>query len=131
MLDGGPLIGNVGFSTTLTKQNQEPKLFYSYSDIGNDASKYGAGINAGGWLGANVGVSSEINAYVGLQVTPWVHAEASLGFDGIGASVGFDVGDISYDFEIKGGWGIIALFVAPQVVSGGQAVSESASVRLR
>ena len=119
MLNGGPLIGKVGFSTTTTKQNKEPGLVHSYSDIGNDASKYGAGINAGGWLGAGVGVSTELNAFVDVQVTPWVHAEVSLGLDGIGAVIGFDIGDTAYDFELKGGWGLIAIFVTGTVPQGG------------
>jgi len=121
MLDLGTLFGKVGFSSTVTKQDKEPGLVHSASDIGNDASKYSAGINIVGWLGADVGVSSEINAFVSAQVTPWVHGEVSAGIDGIGAVIGFDVGDTSFDFELKGGWGLIAIFIAPQLIaSGGQ-----------
>lgn len=115
----GTLFGKVGFSSTVRKQNKKPGLVHSASDIGNDASKYSAGINIVGWLGADVGVSSEKNAFVSAQVTPWIHGEVSFGLDGIGAVIGFDVGDTSYDFEIKGGWGLIAIFVAPQIAASG------------
>ena len=78
-------------------------------------------INIVGWLGADVGVNSEINTFVSDQVTPWAHGEVSFGLDGIGAVIGVDVGDTSYDFEINGGWGLIAILVAPQIVAfGGQ-----------
>ena len=121
MVDLGPLFGKVGFSTTKTKQNKEPGLLYSYSNIGNDAIKYGVGANIAGWLGADAGVSSKINAVVSAQVTPWVHGDISVGLDGVGGSVGFDIGDTSYDFEIKGGWGLIALIIAPEmIVAAGQ-----------
>ena len=128
MLDLGILFGKVGFSSTVTKQNKELGLVHSYSDIGNDASKYAAGINVVGWLGVDIGVSSEINVFVSAQVTPWIHGEVSVGLDGIGAVVGFDVGDTSYDFEINGGWGLIAIFVVPQIVSsyGGAPISAPA-----
>ena len=43
-----------------------------------------------------------------------VHGEVSVGVDGIGAVIGFDIGDTSYDFEITGGWKLIAIFVASQ-----------------
>ena len=115
MLDLGVLIGKIGVSSTVTKQDKEPGLVHISSDVGNDASKYSAGINIAGWLGADVGVSSEINAFVCAQVTPWIHGEVSLGFDGIGASFGIDLGDKSFDFEINGGIGLISIFVVPQV----------------
>ena len=116
MLNLGTLFGKVGFSSTVTKQTKEPMIVHSVTDVGNDAKKYSVGINIAGWLEADVGVSSEINAFVSAQVTPWVHGEVSFGLDGIGAVVGFDAGDTSYDFEINGGWGLIAIFVAPQIV---------------
>lgn len=65
-------------------------------------------------------MSSEKNAFASVQITPWIHGEVSLGLDGIGAVVGFDNDDTSYDFEINGGWGIIAIFAAPQILAGGQ-----------
>lgn len=120
MVNLGTLFGKVGFSTTVTKQNKELGLLHTYSDIGNDASKYAAGINIIGWLGIDIGVSSEKNAFASVQITPWIHGEVSLGLDGIGAVVGFDNDDTSYDFEINGGWGIIAIFAAPQILAGGQ-----------
>ena len=121
MLNLGVLIGKIGFSTTVTKENKEPGLFHSYSDIGNDSNKYGAGINICGWLGASVGVSDEINAFIDVQVTPWVHGELSLGLDGIGLTLGFDADDTAFDFEVNGGWGLIAILYSPQILmSGGQ-----------
>lgn len=118
MLDLGLLLGKVGFSSTLTKQNKEPGLFYSYSDIGNDTDKYGVGLNVVGWLGLSVGVSSSTNLFANAQITPWVHFEASVGFDGVGVLIGIDVEDISYDFEIKGGWGLLIALLAPEALAG-------------
>ena len=121
MLDLGTLFGKVGFSSTVTKQNKNPGLIHSYSDIGNDANKYAVGINIIGWLGADIGVSSEINLFARAQVAPWIHAEISGGLDGVGVVLGLDMGDVSHDFEINAGWGLIAIFIAPQIVtSGGQ-----------
>ena len=118
MLDLGLLLGKVGFSSTLTKQNKEPGFFYSYSDIGNDTDKYGVGLNLVGWLGLSAGVSSSINLFANAQITPWVHFEASVGFDGVGVLIGIDVEDISYDFEIKGGWGLLIALLAPEALAG-------------
>ena len=63
-----------------------------------------------------------MNAYVGAQVTPWIHGELTLGVDGVGAVIGVDIDKVSYDFEMKGGWGTIvvagaaALGADPEVV---------------
>lgn len=78
IIDGGTLLGKVGFSTTTTKQNKNAGLFHSYFDIGNDASKYGIGVNAVDWLGVEVGVSSDFNVYGDIQLTSWIHTEVQL-----------------------------------------------------
>ena len=48
MLDAGPAIGKVGLSMTATVESEDPGLFHSYVDIGNDESKYGVGIDIKG-----------------------------------------------------------------------------------
>ena len=115
MIDGGTLLGKIGFSTTTKKQNKSSGLFHSYSDIGNNASKYGIGINVVDWLGVGVGVSSDLNVYGGVQLTPWVHTEVSIGFDGVGRVIGIDIGETAYDIEIKRGWGLIVVLAAPEM----------------
>ena len=117
MIDAGPVLGKVGTSSTVTSthEDEEPALFHSYSDHGNDASKYAAGINVD-WFGVDVGVSSKVNIFANVQLTPWVHTEISVGLDGIGAILGFTSDNVSQDFEIKGGLGLIAIIVAPEVV---------------
>ena len=118
MLDGGPLLGKIGFSATTTFQDKDPGLFHSYADIGNDASKYGVGINAIGWLGLGLGASSNANIFANAQVTPWIHAKVSVGLDGVGGTVGLNIDNTSYDFEIKGGWGLIVIFATGMTPAG-------------
>jgi len=109
-----PFLGTVGFSSTVTQQDKDAGVFYTYTDVGNDSSKSAAGVNIGDWLGLDLGVSSDINAFAGVQFTPWLHCEVSVGIDGICIMVGFDIEDTSFDFEIKGGWGSIAILAFPQ-----------------
>lgn len=113
MIDGGPLIGKVGISTTTTTQDKEPGILYAYTDIGNDASKKGLGTNSNGLFNVEAGASSEGNVYAVLHITPWFHAEGSLGFDGVGVVIGFDVENTAYDLELKGGWGPILIVLMP------------------
>lgn len=89
-------------------------------DIGNDANMCGVGVNVVGWLGAGIGASNEGNIYAQAQATPWIHAQVSLGVDGLGGVVGFDAGDTAYDFEVKAGLGLILIFVAPYAFTNGQ-----------
>lgn len=103
-------------TVTYTHKDEEPALFHSYSDHGNDASKYAAGINVD-WFDVDVGVSSKANIFADVQFTPWIHAEISVGLDGIGAVLGFTADNVSQDFEIKGGWGLVAIFIAPEVIA--------------
>ena len=122
MLNGGPAIGKIGFSVTTTKQDKNPALLHSYSDVGNDCSRYGVGTNAFDWLGVGLGICIQpddyvVNLYANFQITPWLHGEMSIGTDGIGGSFGVDYKQTSYDFEIKGGWFLLAIFVAPEMVS--------------
>ena len=122
MLNGGPAIGKVGFSVTTTKQDKNPALLHSYSDAGNDCSRHGVGTNAFNWLGVGLGICIQpedyvVNLYANFQITPWFHGELSLGIDGIGVSLGVDYKQTSYDLEIKGGWLLLAIFVAPEMIS--------------
>lgn len=114
MIDLGKHIGKVGFSTTITKQDSELGMYHTYSDIGNDNNEYAVGTNAFGFLGATAGVRDDGNFFIGKQITPWYHDEISLGIDGIGVKLGFDIGDVSYDFEIYVGIGVALIFVMPQ-----------------
>ena len=119
MLDGGMLFGKIGFSATATNQNWSP-IIYSFSDLGNDANLYGFGINLKSWFGIEIGTSTEFHIFVKFQVTPYVHAEASVGIDGIGVLFGTDTDNISTDFEIKGGFGTFFFIFAPQFFVGSQ-----------
>ena len=115
MIDFGPLFGQIGFSTTTTKQNKESGLFYSYSDIGNDCRTYGIGCNIAGWLGGEIGVSSTVNVFANVQITPWIHGEISVGLDGVGITLGVIDDETTYDFEVKVGLGWLIFFFAPEV----------------
>lgn len=119
MLDAGPLFGKVGFSVTQIKQDKDPGLAHTYSNIGNDEGCLGAGISLLGWLGADVGVSTECNLFVRTQITPWVHYEQSSGLDGYGQKIGIDFDEYSYDFEIKGGLGLALILIAPELIPVG------------
>lgn len=67
-----------------------------------------------GTLFGKVGFSSTVTKQ---NKEPGLHGEVSAGFDGTGAVIGFYNGDTPFDFEIKGGWGLIAFFVAPQLIA--------------
>jgi hypothetical protein len=103
------IFGNISLSATQTHQRQETGFFYAFSDIGNDLTSYGIGINAWGWLGLEVGLQTDGNFAFGLQLTPWVHAGVQLGLSGIGFNLGFNLGDTSYDLSINIGWETIAV----------------------
>lgn len=119
MLDMGPVVGKVGFSQTITQENSSPGLIYSYTDIGNDESSVGTGINIAGQAGVSVGASSSGNVFVQLQVTEWTHAEISLGIDGIGLLAATDVDNISNNFEFQVGWGVMLIVFMPELVAVG------------
>ena len=120
MLDLGPLWGKAGLSTTKINQNKTPGLLYSYADVGNDCNNYGAGINLLGWLGVDVGASTEGNFYGNIQLTPFIHGGASVGLDGVGINLGIDVNDTAYDLNLKCGWGILVVLLSPQLATNMQ-----------
>ena len=117
-LDFGLLLGKVGISTTYTERNESRKPFFSYSNIGNDCCSWGAGINLGGWLGLDLGVNSNGNVYLNLQVTPLLHGNISLGYEGIGASIGVDHKQTSYDLSATAGWGTVIALLLPEAAPG-------------
>ena len=120
MLIDDILLGKLGFSLTSTYQNCDSYVAYSFCDIGNDASFIGVGLNIYDLIGLEIGGSTEIHVFIKFQITPWVHAEASLGLDGVGFVLGTDNDNISSDFEIKGGWGLFGLLFFPYVFFGTQ-----------
>ena len=120
MLNLGYIFGKVGFSSTTTiYQDKEPALFYTFADVGNVDSKYGGGFNVASWIGVAVGGSSELHLFVDAQITPILHVGLTAGLDGLGGIVGVDIGNTAYDFEIKGGFGLLFAWIlvgAPQYV---------------
>ena len=123
MLDAGLLFGKIGFSVTSSYQSEDFGLLHTYIDNGIDVTKYGLGVNIGGWFGKDIGVTTDMNLFLSKQITPWAHCELSIGVDGIGGIIGFNHNQTSYDFEAKVGWltiGLIAL--SPYVAAiGGMA----------
>ena len=69
---------------------------------------HGGGINLFGVLGIEAGGNSNYNAFVNLQITPWIHGTLSIGANGLGAIVGIDADNTSTDFELYVGWGTIS-----------------------
>ena len=122
-IDFGYWIGELTASSTETLQREDEGVLYSYRDMSTSLSgnsSCGVGINISGWVGANVGVSSDRNVYVEAQVTPWMHASVSLGLDGVSASFGLDKNDVSHDIELRLGWGLTIFFFAPELMNSPQ-----------
>ncbi len=120
--------GRLLYSTTiLENQSEETGFLYAYSayDLNRDVS-HGVGINFWNWLGVNLGVNTtQLNIFAGLNITPWLHANASLGLDGITLSLGVMVDDVSHDFSIGIGLGpiLIGLGLVALIGSMGQGAS--------
>ncbi|CDR31477.1 hypothetical protein Aocu_14040 [Acholeplasma oculi] len=113
-LSASLLIGNISYTVTASDNN--PGLFYSYSNYGFDSVGYGAGVNVGGWLGLEFFAATPGDIGIGLQVTPWVHGGAQIGLSGIGMTIGMDADLISHDLSINIGWGttgLVALSMIP------------------
>ena len=118
MVDGGSLLGEVGFSSTVTHEANSVGGLYSFNDVGNDEVRNGIGVNLGEWLGCETGISSEGNLFTDIQITPHTHFEGTIGFDGIGITTGFTDKNVSHDLTIRAGWGAVAAaFVAPKVIA--------------
>ena len=109
MVDLGKTLGKIGFSSTITEQDKKPALMYSYSDSGTNGTKYGIGTLYKG-TGSDIGISTEGFVYFNKQLADTVHAETSLGIDGVGVTLGVIGDNTTNDFEIKVGWGTISLF---------------------
>ncbi len=111
-LDGGPLIGSIKITTTATKSDQESALLYTFTDNTFQDVSGGGGIDILGWLGLYGGASSSnLDVFGGIQITPWIHGEVSIGANGIGAVLGVQQArnnmTLSGDIEITAGWGTI------------------------
>ena len=109
MVDLGKALGKIGFSSTITSQDKDPALMYSYVDAGTNGTKHGVGTLYKG-TGADIGISTEGFMYLNIQMADHVHCEASFGVDGVGLAVGQIDGKITSDFEIKVGWGTISIY---------------------
>ena len=116
MIDMGPVIGKVGYSQTYTEQNKTPSLLYAYTDVGNDETNIGIGVNIAGQFGLDVGASSDGNMYAQAQITKWTHVQVSVGLDGIGLLTATDVDNISNNFEIQAGWGAMLIVIMPELM---------------
>ena len=120
--------GRVHYSVTATvKQSEEAGIFYVKNTIDNSENSWGAGINLWGWLGVEVGVNGskdKLNAYIAVNVTPWVHGSLSFGLNGITLSLGINVGNTSHDFSIGIGLAPVIIIggIALLIVSAGQAI---------
>ena len=109
MVDLGKALGKIGLSSTITSQDKDPALMYSYVDAGTNGTKHGVGTLYKG-TGADIGISTEGFMYLNIQMADHVHCEASFGVDGVGLAVGQINGKITSDFEIKVGWGTISIY---------------------
>ena len=117
-LDAGSLVGEVGFSTTITHEFNEPRFIYAFTDTGNDETRNGIGVNSGGWIGAEIGSSSAHKIFADIQLTPKAHLEGTLGLDGISLTTGITLNHVSHDFTFRVGWGAIAAaYVLPKIVA--------------
>lgn len=106
-------MGKIGVSITTTLwQSSEPGFLYAFSESNNLDNTIGVGINLEGVLGAHVGISSDFNVFAGVQITPWFHISASVGFDGVGIAIGIDYEDVSADLEVKCGLGLVLAVAA-------------------
>ena len=105
--------GIINFSYTQTKQLNDSKTFYSFSDVGNDSINNGVGINLGNWLGADVYFSSNIGVGFDIQLTPWVTIGANVNLqDGISIIGGIINGNTTHEVSINADWGAIGFAVA-------------------
>lgn len=116
MLDGGILLGEVGFSSTVTNEANSAGTLYSFNDAGNDEVRNGIGVNFGEWLGAEAGFNNKGNLFTDVQITPYTHVEGTIGLGGVGITTGFIKENISYDFTARIGLGSIAVFIVPKVI---------------
>ena len=99
-------VGNFSHKTTI--QLSPSETFYTYSNIGNGGNSIGFGIDFGRWYGVtmhisdNIGIGSDVR--LGSNFT-W-GAEVSL-MDGVTINVGQIEGNITEEYSISIGWGIV------------------------
>ena len=121
-------------SVTITElepnSQDDPAMFYSYSDFGIETSlrareaSFGLGAHLGDWFG----IETEINATSisisnTFRLTPFFHYGGSISKNGIGFNVGLDYEETSKNFDVTIGWptiGIILFFMGvPNPLLGG------------
>ena len=102
-------LGKIKFSSSVITQSREPATLYRFVEAGTDEVRGGIGVNKRR-LKLEIGMSSAGYLYVTFP-SLLGHIGGSIGIDGIGLNVGFDVKDTSYDFDATLGWGSIALLM--------------------
>lgn len=107
MLDAGYLYGKIGISSTVTAQNKEENYLYTFGDLGTDEDSVGFGYSLHKYWGLEIGYSSNLNIFAKRQISPYFHAQISIGADGVGAIIGLDLNEIAYDLEVQCGIGTV------------------------
>ena len=126
---GSILFGNMSYTITISDEN--PKLFYSYSNYGYDSVKYGTGINVYGWFGLEMFAATPGDIGIGTQITPWVHSSAQIGLSGIGITIGIDNDRTAYDVSLNIGWGTVGLIaLASAPIPGARTVAVTTALIL-
>ena len=102
------IVGNISY--TITRQNNDVNgIIYTFTNVGNDNTSNGIGLNLGDWLDVSVYTSTSLGVGVGLQVTPWLTSGAEISLtEGISLSAGVINGDTTHELSINIGWGTIA-----------------------
>lgn len=125
MLDAGPYIGKIGLSATRTSYTGQPNLINIFTELGTYENKSGISFTSfemGYQSGYNSLGISKAHVYVDSVYEEKWHAGMSVGFDGIGITVGYLSGPMSYDIEIQ--IGLLPLFfaLAPQAFADFQSL---------
>ena len=117
------------FLITATKEDfrsEETGIFYNFTDINtgfNSVITNGVGINLYGWFGISASYNNEWNVNLGINITPYLHINASIGLDGISLGLGIVVDDTSYDLTVGLGLGPLLLIGLGLMAATGQAGS--------
>ncbi len=109
----GRIFGNATYSqTVIVSQSEERGIFFAYTDVGNDMTIWGAGINLYEWLGIELYVNSYCNIGFTWSITPYFQLGVSVGIDGLGLSFGINSGNINHNISINIGIGTLAVAFA-------------------
>ena len=102
------VVGNISY--TITRQNNDINgIIYSFTNVGNDSTSNGVGLNIGDWFDVSVYTSTSLGVGMGIQITPWLTSGAEISLtEGISVSAGIINGDTTHELSINIGWGTIA-----------------------